>query len=233
MRRWDRDRLARVRAATVVSSKDREAVIAEGDSAAVHVLPFGVTIPEPPSADRDARPVVCLSGNLGYFPTRDAAVWFAREIWPLIRRAAPAAKWWLVGSRVGRRLRRLQRLPGVRIFADPQDLAALRRQAAVAVAPLKSGTGTPIKILESMADRLPVVTSSLGAEGLEALRGGEVAVADHPESFAAAVLRLLNDREAARQQVSRAWSWLCERHDLRRLARRFERLLAEAAAAGR
>ncbi len=83
------------------------------------------------------------------------------------------------------------------------------RQAAVAVAPLRSGSGTPIKILEAMAADLPVVTTGAGAGGLDDLPAGALRTADEPEAFAAAVVEVLAGPERARQtcRIARGWCW--------------------------
>lgn len=228
--RWDRRLIREVAAATVVSARDRDALIgAPGTPGRLEVVPFGIEVGETPRSER-GESIVILSGNLGYFPTLDGALWFAREVWPQVCRRHPQARWWLAGSRVPHALRRLGRRPGVEVFEDPEDLRALRRRASVAVAPLRAGSGTPIKVLEAMADSLPVVTTPEGAGGLDGTRGGEVAVGADSEAFAEQVVRLLNDPQAAARQAAAARDWLEDRHDLRRVARRFERLLEEVAA---
>jgi len=240
MKVWDRQRIARAAAACVVSEDDRQALIqgAPTLAAKIFVVPFGLPIAErlePSRAAGPARggaPIVLLAGNLGYFPTVDAARIFATQVWPRVRSALPAARWWLAGARPARTVRRLASIAGVRVIADPPDLAAIRRQATLAIAPLHAGSGTPIKVLEAMADGLPVVTTARGAAGLDGVPEDAVAIADRPEQQVAAIVHRLRDPSAARAQAEAALRWLKQRHDLARVARDFERLLLRVARPG-
>jgi glycosyltransferase involved in cell wall biosynthesis len=116
----------------------------------------------------------------------------------------------------------------VRLFADPEHLGGLLEGAAVAVAPLFSGSGTPIKILEAMAARVPVVTTSTGRAGLDDLPPEAICSSDHPEGFARAVVELLENPTRAWRQTLAAARWLQLRHDRQRISVRFEEVLQEA-----
>ena len=231
MFRWERRIAQAVDATTVVSGRDRAALIGDRDldhGQAPRVVPLGLPLD---SADRDkppARPVVLLSGNLGYFPTVEGALWFGQRVWPAIRTRHPGAEWWLAGARPAAALASLaNELDGVRLIANPENLAAIRRQASVSIAPLRAGSGTPIKILEAMADHLPVVTTAAGSAGLDGLDENALQVADRADEFAAAVVRLLANPLEARQQASTAWRWLEQRHALPRSVDAFEAVLLE------
>lgn len=249
---WDQGLVRSSAAATVVAERDRRAVLGENDdpelASRLRVVPFGLALPEtlparldPPAPSAPASEgalatvrTVALTGNLGYFPTVDGARWFAREVWPRVRAGmanrTDGVRWLLAGARPAKAIRRLVGLPGVELVPNPDDLRALSRRATVAIAPLRSGSGTPIKILEAMADGVPVVTTPEGAGGLDGLPEGAVAVADSPEAFADAVLRRLQQPESAQEDALRAWHWLDGRHRLERTAEQFESLLEEVAA---
>jgi glycosyltransferase involved in cell wall biosynthesis len=232
MAEWDRLLLEHLSLGVVVSHRDRNAIAAGQASLAekIAVVPFGVAVADHPLRSRPAQGVVLISGNLGYFPTVDGAKWFGSEVWPRLRAAESGAVWWLAGSRPARAVQRLVRLPGVSLFRDPHDLAAFVGAATVSVAPMRSGSGTPIKVLEAMASGVPVVATPFAAEGLDGVPAGALAVAEGPDAFAASVTRLLSDPEHAARQAAAAWEWVRSRHSLEAVAAAFEEILARAAA---
>ncbi len=137
-----------------------------------------------------------LSGNLGYRPTVNGASTFAAEVWPRLRRAVPGVRWVLAGARPTRAVRRLAELPGVEVHADVDDLGAYLRAATMAIAPMDTGSGVPMKVLEAWAAGLPVVAAPWAAAGLQG-DGAGLHVAATAQEWLVACTRLLTDRTEA------------------------------------
>lgn len=149
-----------------------------------------------------------------YAPNRGAAQFFAREIWPLVSARREKTRWKLVGKSAGS-LRAILETPARTTFVpDPEDAMIEIASAAVAVVPLLVGTGTRLKIVEAWAAGTPVVSTALGAEGLECVGGQDLLIADGHEAFAQTTLRVLEEPELAaalaregRKRFEEAYSW--------------------------
>jgi polysaccharide biosynthesis protein PslH len=229
---FDRALARRAAHATVVSQRDL-ADLAAGDPGlerCVTVLPCAVAVPAALPPIRRGGNVVLLQGNLGYFPTVDGALWFAREVWPILRRLFPGVEWRLAGARPTRAIRALGGLPGIKVVANPDDLAEELRCAAVVVAPLLAGSGTPNKVLEAMAAGGPVVTTPAGAAGLDGVAAGDLAVAADNWQVAQSIAHLLIDRDAAARQAAAAWHYVSRVHALEVVSRALEDILARITA---
>lgn len=215
---------------TAVAARDLAALaVAGGRGRVVPVAGRAVPGGDPAGAE----PLLLLSGNLGYRPTVRAAGWFAREVWPAVRRRVPGARWVLAGARPAAAVRRLAGLPGVEVEADVPDIDAYLAAARVALAPMSSGSGVPLKVLEAMAAGVPVVADRWAADGLASGAAEAVTVADGPEAWVEAVVRLLSDGAAARAQGElgrEAWRRL---YHPEVVADQIRGVVAEAAAAGR
>lgn len=122
-------------------------------------------------------------GTFGYLPNRDGAEWLARQVLPLL---PPTTRTWLVGPCPEDLRKSLSAIPGMTVVGWVDDLAPYYARAACAVAPIRAGGGTRIKILEAVALGVPVVSTGLGAEGLEFHPGQHLLLADTPAAFAAA-----------------------------------------------
>ena len=167
-----------------------------------------------PAPQRARNHDIIFTGNMSYRPNADAALYFARTIFPRVVERIPDARFLVVGTSPDRSLRRLARHPGITVTGAVTDLAAYLRRAAVSVDPLRIGAGLQNKILEGMAAGLPMVVTSVANEGIGAEHNLHLLVADQPDDFARRVCELLLDVErsdrigrAARQFILERWTW--------------------------
>jgi sugar transferase (PEP-CTERM/EpsH1 system associated) len=208
----ERTLIARSARTLVVSALERDAL---GGGDRVVVVPNGVDRDAFPFDDGPRPPASLLFfGNLGYFPNVDAAVWLARDIYPRVREAVPAARLRLAGARPPRAVRGLGRLPGLSLAADVPDMAPEIAAATVAVVPMRAGSGLQNKVLEAMAVGTPVVATPGVAAALEGRVGEHLLVADDAAGLAEAIVTLLRDpgraramAEAAHDLVGRRYEW--------------------------
>lgn len=148
---------------------------------------------------------VLFVGTLGYEPNADAVGWFASRIWPRLSATMPGRLRLVVaGSGAPARIRRLSGQRGIAVTGFVRDLASLYRSADLAIAPLRAGGGTRIKLLEAAGHGVPSVATWLGAEGLDLHPGRDILLADGAERFAGACAMLLTDAALARRMAGNA-----------------------------
>ena len=153
---------------------------------------------EPPPAvlQQEDEPWIAFVGSMNWPPNTDGAVWFIREVLPLIRQTRPEVRFRVIGSNPPTSLYRLTASdPGIEITGTVPAILPLLRECAVQVVPLRAGSGVRHKILESMAAGVPVVSTTVGAEGLYLRDEHEILLADEAPALSAAILRLLEDKE--------------------------------------
>jgi len=145
-------------------------------------------VAQPVCAEED---VIVFSGNLGYHPNIQAVRFFRRKIWPMLRQRWPSLVWRLAGKNADAVREYTSGDPRIEVLGPVANAVEAIAAAKVAVVPVLAGSGTRVKILEAWAAGKPVVSTSLGAEGLAAVDGEHVLLADHPSRFADAVSTLL------------------------------------------
>ena len=200
----------------VCSLADQQRLAKDAPAAKTVIIPNAADVERMQPRSSDPAPdadTVLFFGLLASVPNVDGLLFFIRDIWPRILAARPAAQFIIVGANPAPELKALE-VPGVTIVGPVDDLRPYLSRAAAVVVPLRLGSGTRLKILESWAMARPVVSTSLGAEGLESVSGKHLLIADDPAEFAAAVVRILNEPElaaslgaAGRALVSESFSW--------------------------
>lgn len=197
--RWRRLQLRAAtasRAVVVCSEADRVR------SGAVNAVVIPNAYPGLPVERRDGgRPVFTMVGLMTYPPNEDGARFFAREVLPLIRAEEGDAAFRVVGRDDGG-LADIDRVDGVERTGEVDDVRQALVDTTAVVVPLRAGSGTRVKILEGFAAGLPVVSTTLGCEGLDARHGVELLVADTPLQLATACLEIARDPEKARAVAS-------------------------------
>lgn len=190
------------------SEFDARAVERLAPGARVRVYPNA--IPWVPVPVRTKEHEIVFSGNLEYHPNFSAVRFFARQVWPGLRRRWPQLVWRLVGKSPGAVAKLVAGDPRIQLSGPVEDAVAELARAQVAIVPLLAGSGTRFKILEAWAAALPVVSTSIGAEGLPVRDGEQVLLADTAVTFAEAISRLLTCKDL-RESVGNSGRLLLEK----------------------
>lgn len=180
----------------------------------VHVIPNGIPNPErlpgslPAATRAEMTPSLLFAGHLGYKPNVLAAERLVSDILPLVHKALPAATVTLAGRQTSTRVRKLAQHMGVTVLTDPPDMAPILAGADIAVVPLTLGGGTRLKILEAMANGLPVVATSLAVEGLGLQPDVHYLTAETDTAFAVAIDTMVRDRERRERMRAAAFDFV-------------------------
>ncbi|HEY8212293.1 MAG TPA: glycosyltransferase [Myxococcaceae bacterium] len=194
----------------------------------VQVIPNGVDLDAFPfrgPEDRH-RQTLIFTGNMAYPPNEEAARWFVRKVWPLLRSRWPCLRLEIAGASPGPRVRALEEQAGVSVLGRVPSMAEHLGCATVSVCPLQSGSGIQNKVLEAMAMGTPVVSTTVGNQGTQATPERDLLVADSPEAFASAVDRLLRDADLRARLATYGRAFVEERFQWRAHALALEALYA-------
>ena len=196
-------RAADVADALTAVSEDEELHFA-GLGACVHRIPNGVDTKRFPYVERgDGPPTVLSLGAMSWEPNAKATVFLAREILPALRERIPGCRLQVVGRDPSADVRALAALPGVEVTGSVPDVVPYVQRARALAVPLDSGGGTRLKILEAFSAGLPVVSTAVGCEGIDAQHGMHLEVAERP-AFVDAIARVLQDRSRSVQMARNA-----------------------------
>ena len=211
-----------------VSDADARALHSLYGSSRVWSVPTGVDIAyfTPPRSMPPEQDLLFL-GAMDWRPNIDGLQWFASQVLPLIRARRPDCSLQVVGRHPGTEVRGLARSDQrVQVTGTVADVRPYLWKSAVSIVPLRIGGGTRLKIYEAMAAKIPVVSTSVGAEGLDVRNGENISIADAPQDFAERCLALLNDSDARQRLAANAWETVAACYSWQVVSRKFEQLLA-------
>jgi len=147
---------------------------------------------------RNSYPVsknaLVYTGEIGWYPNEDAIMYFVKDIFPLIKKSEPEVKFWIVGNNPSSKIKKLaEKDKSIIVTGFVDDVREFMGKASVYVAPLRIGSGTRLKILEALSMEKPVISTSIGCEGLDVEGDKHLLIKDNPEEFARAVSSLLKN----------------------------------------
>jgi glycosyltransferase involved in cell wall biosynthesis len=208
IRRYDRT--------VVVSELDRSILLTDAPHADIVAVPTGMNIDviTPLNKPSTLRNLVFV-GSMYYGPNVDAALFLCREIFPVIKQQIPDAHLFIVGSNPPQEVLRLAaQTEGITVTGYVDSVLPYYEQSCATLVPLRAGSGIRVKILESMAWGRPVVSTSLGCEGLQVIHDENILIADAATDFAAQTLRVMTDprlwqriADNGRHQVEQVYDW--------------------------
>lgn len=198
----------------ILTTSSEDAALVHEIAPSAQVIVFPNTIPEQPRPERVEENIIVFSGNFAYPPNLEAVRFFSEKIWPRLQQRAPGLVWRLIGRNPEAIARFVHGEKYIEVKGPVQDAILELARAKVAVVPVRSGSGTRVKILEAWAAATPVVSTTLGAEGLLAQNGEHLLVADNVDCFVETVCKCLASQslrarigEAGRKLYEERYTW--------------------------
>lgn len=181
------------------------------------VIPIAVDTGSEPVVVRASAPRTILSMATMFWPPNvDGVLWFAREVFPLVKREIPDARFAVVGARPPQRVRHLAvEDPSIEVTGYVEDPRPYLEASAALIVPVRAGGGMRVKILEALARGIPIVSTTIGYEGIDLTPGEHLLAGNTPAAFAAAVVRLLRDPELGRRLAAEGRAFAERTYDWR------------------
>jgi len=216
-----------VRRVIAVSPQDAELIQQRFGISRVFAIPTGVDVEFFTPRQRPAQVAdLIFVGSMDWLPNIDAMRFFVAEILPLIRQSRPDCSLTIVGRKQGPEILAFaQADPLIRVTGTVTDVRPYLWGSSVSIVPLRIGGGTRLKIYESMAAKTPVVSTNIGAEGLDVLAPDQICLADSAEAFAQECVRLLGDASRRLSMASQAWERVSSQFSWGTVTSGFESLL--------
>lgn len=229
MLRYERNAVRKFQHVIAVSENDRSLMMRWVDGDRVTVVPTGVDLshyrPDPTSPE--PAPLITFIGAMDWEPNVDGVEYFCSEVWPTIKTEVPTARFRIVGRNPVRRVQKWAS-ESIEVTGKVPSVVEHLQQSAAVIVPLRIGGGTRLKIYEAMATAKAVVSTTIGAEGLDVHSGRDIILADDAGAFSQSVIMLLRDRDL-RSRYEKAAAETAARYDWPAIGQRFGEILQSVA----
>lgn len=211
---------------TAVSEEDKAALIEAGARSDMTVIPIAIDTDEQAFIPRQpASPHIVHIGTMYWPPNIDGITWFLDEIYPRVKAKVPNVRCTLIGARPPVSISdRAKSDPSLTVTGYVADPLPYLRDSSMMVVPLRSGGGMRVKILNALSQGIPMVSTTVGCEGIAVTDGVDICVADDPAAFADATVRLLTDQALNQQITDRGRRTAEDRYDYRQACRPLDAL---------
>ncbi|MFZ6017581.1 MAG: glycosyltransferase [Nitrospirota bacterium] len=180
-----------------------------------------------PPVSQNREPTIMLFGAMNVMRNVDAAVWFAKRMFPKIKQAIPDAQFWVVGRNPNKEVQRLRTINGVVMTGTVEDVRPYYEKARVCIAPYRFGGGTRLKMLEAMAMGVPIVATDAGCQGIEVVDGQHLLIANNESEFSNHVIDLLRNPQRAQELADAGRALVVEKYDWKEIIGALEPKLQE------
>lgn len=201
-----------------ITRDDADYFRANGCRRPITAIPFGMEPADQPAVDVEPFSLFHI-GSMDWLPNQEGIDWLLREVWPLVHREVPQAHLYLAGRKMPQRLMEAK-VEGVTVVGEVADAMYFIASKQVNIVPLLSGSGIRVKIIEAMSAGKAVVSTTVGAQGIDYADGRNILLADTPRQFADQIKRLANDQDFCRKLGNNAMQLVAEQYDVRRLTDR-------------
>jgi glycosyltransferase involved in cell wall biosynthesis len=222
---------------TVTSERERGKLLARRPNANIQVVPNGVDSTYYSSSEISkatgqngqdhSKKTIVFVGSMDYHANIDAVMWFSRMVWPQIAEKYPDIHFMIVGRDPGSAVRSLASNQ-IHVTGTVDDVRPFYSSAIAAVVPIRSGSGTRLKILEAMAAGVPVVSTRLGAEGIEVEHDDHILLADSVSEMTTAIIRIISSSETRTRLIAAARSLVVDRYDWSVIGEKLYRIHCES-----
>ncbi len=232
LKRYEAEMCRRFDAVTAVSEEDKAALIEAGAPSDMTVIPIAVDLDSQPYIQRQPKgPHIIHIGTM-YWPANINAInWFLDAIYPLIKARLPEVRCTLIGARPPESIiERAKTDPSLTVTGYVDDPLPYLQDASMMIVPLKAGGGMRVKILNALAQGIPMVTTTVGCEGIAVTHDKDILIADEPSAFAEASLRLLTDVDLNQRISQNGREMVMQRYDYREAVKPLDDIYAEIVA---